>query len=417
MDWCLKNGVIVTPGKEAHACSLGVRGSKIDSSANPSAVVCDLQRRSYVYPALINTHDHLRGNYLPRVGPKGDIYYLNWLPWDNDLKASSCYAERTKALPIEEGYLLSTYKTIFSGVATINDHMPHNVNKGILPSLPIRALRNYAIAHECSSFELKWGEDLATEYQYAVQNKCAFITHIAEGFDTETMSTLQNLDKIGILDNHALLIHCLAFSDDDIKKVAKAKASISWCGASNMFMFNTTCKIRKFIIAGINVTIGTDSSHTGSENILAEMKYDRNLYRQMYGEELSAKKIFEMVTINGAKAFWLQDDVGSLDIGKNADILVLKGHSSDPYENLVESTMDDIELLTVGGNPVYGEERFLDIFGGILPSDYTIIKTGTESKSRKMFITGDPNALYKRIREKIGFKKELSFLPFEPDIQ
>ncbi|GHT48446.1 hydrolase [Spirochaetia bacterium] len=417
MDWRLKNGVLVTPGKDAHGLSIGVSGGKIDFVGNAKAVVCDLQKRSYVYPALINTHDHLRGNYLPRVGPAKGVYYLNWLPWDNDLKASTCYAERSRALPIDEGYLLSTYKTIFSGIATVSDHFPHKFNKDILPGLPIRALENYAIAHECSSFELKWGEDIATEYQMAVKNKCAFITHIAEGFDTETMNTLPRLKQIGVLDNHALLVHCLAFSDDDIKSVAAAGASVSWCAASNIFMFNTTCKIRKFMVSGINVTIGTDSAHTGSENILAEMKFDRNLYREMYGEDLSAKKIFEMVTINSAKAFWMQDQIGTLEAGKNADILVVKGLCSDPYENLLAASMDDIELLTVDGKPIYGEERFLDIFGGKLPPDYTIIKTGKRGKMRKMFISGDPNALYKRIRDKLEFKKQLSFLPFEPDLQ
>ncbi|GMO26538.1 MAG: amidohydrolase family protein [Termitinemataceae bacterium] len=417
MNWRLKNGVIVSPHSEPRGGSLGVCGDTIDASAADDCIVCDLEKCSYVYPALINTHDHLRGNYQPRCGPKPGNYYLNWLPWDNDLKASPCYAERTKALPIDESYLLSSYKTLFSGIATVSDHFPHKLNKSILPTLPIRAVEKYAIAHECSSFELQWGDDLASEYQYAVQNECPFITHIAEGFDTETMDTLSKLDRIGILDDHSLLVHCLAFTDDDIKKTAAANASISWCGASNIFMFGTTAKIRKFMIAGVNVTLGTDSAHTGSENILAEMKYDRELYRNMYGEDLSAKKIFEMVTINSAKAFWMQDKIGTLENGKLADVLVVKGRNSNPYENLVNASMDDIELLTVGGTPVYGEERFLNLLGGKLQPNYTMIKVGTKNKFRDMFVIGDPNALYNRIRSKVGFKKMLSFLPFEPDFQ
>ncbi|WP_461249020.1 amidohydrolase family protein, partial [Treponema sp. R6D11] len=112
-----------------------------------------------------------------------------------------------------------------------------------------------------------------------------------------------------------------------------------------MFMFNVTAKVRKMIKAGINVTIGTDSSATGSANLLAEIKYDRELYRKLYGEDLGAEKIFNMMTINAAKAFWMQDRIGSLDEGKLGDILVLKSNNSDPYENIVNADMKDIELL------------------------------------------------------------------------
>jgi cytosine/adenosine deaminase-related metal-dependent hydrolase len=215
---------------------------------------------------------------------------------------------------------------------------------------------------------------------------------------------------MNILDNHCLFIHCIAFSDEDIKKTAKAGASVSWCGFSNMFMFNTTAKIRKMLNAGVNVTIGTDSSATGSANLLAEMKFDRELYRKLYGEELNAKTIFEMVTINAAKAFWKQDKTGSLEEGKAGDILVLKAKHDDPYENLINAEMKDIELLILAGKPIYGQMRFLDIFKGDLPADYTHIKVG----NKEMFVKGDPAGLYNGIRKKLGFKKKLDYLPFEP---
>jgi cytosine/adenosine deaminase-related metal-dependent hydrolase len=176
-------------------------------------------------------------------------------------------------------------------------------------------------------------------------------------------------------------------------------------------MFNVTCKIRKMIKAGVNVTLGTDSSATGSANLLAEMKFDRDLYRNMYGSELPPKLMFEMATINAARAFWIDKKLGSLDTGKLADILVLKGRHSNPYENLVSAEMRDIELLTLAGKPLYGEMRFLDLLGGEVPPGYTVIKVG----ERSMFVIGDPARLYSEAREKIGFKKILDFLPFEPD--
>jgi cytosine/adenosine deaminase-related metal-dependent hydrolase len=176
-------------------------------------------------------------------------------------------------------------------------------------------------------------------------------------------------------------------------------------------MFNVTSKVRKMLEAGVNVTIGTDSSATGSANLLAEIKFDRELYRKLYGEDLPAQKIFEMVTINSAKAFRMQDKTGSLEEGKLADILILKAKKNDPYENFVNATMKDIELLILAGKPIYGETRFIDIFKGALPAGYTQIKVG----NKEMFVKGDPAGLYREIRKKIGFEKKLDYLPFEPE--
>jgi cytosine/adenosine deaminase-related metal-dependent hydrolase len=407
-EYALKKGVIVTPGQKIYTGDINVAGAKLVSSRTSMAV--DLGNKSFVYPALINTHDHMQGNYLPRVGPKPGTFYLTWLPWDNDLKASATFTERSQLLK-GELYSFSAYKNLFSGVTTVNDHFPQAWNRTIVSNLPIRVIQNYGLAHEASSYDLKWGDGLEPEHERAVKNKWPFITHLSEGFDDEAMHGVEYLEKLGVLDKHCLLVHCIGFSDDDIKKVARAGASISWCAASNMFMFNVTCKIRKLLQAGVNVTIGTDSSATGSYNFFAEIQYGRELYRKMYGEDLPAGTIFEMVTRNAAKAFWMEDSIGTLDEGKLADILVLKGRKDDPYENLASASMEDIELLTIEGKPIYGEWRFLDLLGGKLPPGYSEIKV----TKKPMFVIGDPASLYLEARKKIGFKKVLDYLPFEPE--
>ena len=410
LEYVLANGVIVSPGKEAHTGDLGVKGERIVSPAGGKNKI-SLRKKSFVYPSLINTHDHLQGNYRPPVGPKKGKFYLTWLPWDNDLKASKTFKERSK-LSRENLYALSGYKCLFSGVTTVNDHFPHSLNKNILPTLPVRAIHEYGIAHESTSYDLKWGDGIEIEHERALKNNWPFITHLCEGFDNEAMHSIENLEKMKILNSNCLFVHCIGLSDEDIKKVANAGASVSWCGFSNMFMFNVTAKIRKMLKAGVNVTIGTDSSATGSANLLAEIKYDRELYRSLYGEDLEPKTIFEMVTINAAKAFWKQEKTGSLEEDKLGDIMVLKAKNDDPYENLVNADMKDIELLVLAGKPIYGQMRFLDIFNGELPKGYTQIKVG----SKEMFVKGDPAGLYRKVREKVGFKKKLDYLPFEPAV-
>jgi len=404
-DYTLQNGILT--GGNLSGKALSVAGQTINASGAGCAI--DLKGQSFVYPGLINTHDHLQGNYRPPIGPPPGTFYATWLPWDNDLKASEMFKERSK-LSREDLYGLSGYKCLFSGVTTVNDHFPHKFNGNILPLLPIRAIQEYAIEHECSSYDLKWGDGIEVEHKRAVEKKWPFITHLSEGFDAEAMNGVPYLESLQVLDSHCLFIHCIGFSDDDIEKVARAGASISWCGFSNMFMFNVTCKIRKMIQAGINVTIGTDSSASGSANLLDEMRYDRELYRTMYGEDLPAETMFRMVTANAARAFWMQDRTGTLEAGKLADLLVTRAVKDNPYENLLDTSMEDIELLTLAGTPIYGELRFLDIFDGKLPEGYTQITVD----KRPMFVKGDPAGLYRMARQKIGFKKVLDFLPFEP---
>ena len=215
------------------------KGLICDSKAD-SKVTVNLGSASILNPALINIHDHMRGNYLPRVGPPKGTFYLNWLPWDNDLKASDAFLEREN-LSEENKYLLSSYKNLFSGVVTVNDHFPHHLNEKHLPHLPVRAIQEYTLEHECSSFDLKWGKGIEIEQAMAVEKNWPFITHLEEGFDAESQNGIGILERHRALDEYCLLIHCIGFSDIDILKVAKAGAHISWCPASNMLMFNTTC--------------------------------------------------------------------------------------------------------------------------------------------------------------------------------
>lgn len=402
-QYTLANADIVSGIGIRKKSSVTVSGETLAEAAKGPAI--DLKGESYVYPALINVHDHMRGNYVPRVGPPKGRFYLNWSFWDADLKSSKVYEERAN-LGVETMYFLSAYKNLFSGVATVNDHFPHEINDPYIPFLPIRVIKEYALAHECSSYDLKWGKGVEIEHAQAVKNDWPFITHLEEGFDAEAQDGVGVLERLGCLTEHDLFIHCIGFSDEDIAKTAKAGASVSWCPASNLFMFNVTCKIRKLLQAGVNVSIGTDSTHTGSINLLAEMQFARAVYRRLYGEDLPAKTLFQMVTANPAKAFRIYDKTGTLETGKRADVLILKARHDDPYENLAQAKMDDIEFLSIDGKPVYADERFWELMPG---PKHEEVKVGR----RMMRVKGSPLSLYRSVRKAVGFEKKLDYLPFE----
>lgn len=405
--YSLSGMTIVSPQEITPRGSIKIERKCIEQDGKRSAYNVHFKDEAFCYPGLINVHDHLRGDYLPRIGPEPGNYYLNWSYWEKDLRGSPVLEERSHVL-VEDAYWLGAYKNLFSGVVTVNDHFPHEFNEPFIPFLPIRVINNYTLAHECSSFDLKWGDGIEIEHQRAVERQHPFITHLEEGFDEESQRGIEILEELDCLDRHGLFVHCIGFSDWDIEKTKEAGASIAWCPASNLFMFNLTCKIRKMIKAGINVCLGTDSTHTGSINLLEEMRFARQTYRNLYGEDLEAKRIMEMVTVNPARAFWMQNRIGSIENGKKADLLILKPRESDPYEALIQAEIEDIDLLIMEGMPIYGSDKFEELFA-MRGVEYTRVKV----RDRNKLVKGDPAGLLEKVRKAVGFKKVLDYMPLD----
>jgi cytosine/adenosine deaminase-related metal-dependent hydrolase len=274
----------------------------------------------------------------------------------------------------------------------------------------MRALRNYALAHSITSFALAWGEGVEVEYQKAVKNDMPFITHIAEGFDPETARDLKTLDGKGGLGEHSVLVHGIAFTEEDIRLIKKKGASVVWCGDSNVFMFNRTANVGKMLEEGVNVCIGTDSPMSGGLNLLSEMKFDRDYFRKAYGRALSDEEIVRMVTVNPARAFRLRK-FGQVKPGFIADLTVFADRGKSPYESIVSAELRDVMLVVIDGKPAYGNAEYSWLFDSLKLKYQRVLIDGAEK-----VIKGDLIGLMKRISRAVGFKKELPFLPVEFDV-
>jgi hypothetical protein len=407
--YSLSGLAVVTPDAATSGSSIQVDQKKLGRLGGKSKFDLRFGDGFAAFPALINIHDHFNGNYLPKVGPPPGEFYINWSYWDRDLKNSDVVKNERSKTSVEERYFLSAYKNIFSGVVTANDHFPHEWNEPFIPRLPMRLIRNYTLSHASSSFDLKWGDGFDVEHARAMKNDFPFITHLEEGFDPETQAGIETLEAAGCLTDHTVMIHCIGFSDEDIQKVRRAGAHVSWCANSNIFMFNVTCKIKKMLEAGVNVAIGTDSTATGSINLLEEMRYDRDVYRRMYGEDLPAKTLVNMVTVNPAKAFRIQKETGTLSEGRLADVLVVRQQKDDPWESLVAARTEDIELLVQDGSPIFGDASHEELFSG-----RGVPYTKVTIHGRQMLVKGDPVGLMERVRKAVGFRKVLDFIPLDP---
>jgi cytosine/adenosine deaminase-related metal-dependent hydrolase len=400
-EFSLSAGTMVTPDEVVKNASVRISGGKI-ADFSVAEKNYTLQKNHILFPAIFNAHDHLFGTYYPKIG-KGP--YVCWLPWDFDLKSSEVYKERNKN-SASDIYMIGSFKNLLSGVTTLHDHIPHKVNDQFIDDLPIRVLRHYALSHEASAYDLKWGDGISIEHRKAVKANVAYVTHIEEGWDEESMRGIDILLDHKALSDHTVIIHGIGFSPKDIELVAKNKANFIWCPGSNMFMFGKTAKVKEILDAGINACIGTDSPSSGEINILEEIRFAKRTYREIYGEELDDKVIVHMITKNPAKAFRMHDRLGSIERGKDCDLLVVSGDGENPYSALVNAQLKNIELVLMEGKPIYGDSAYTQLFDD-LGTDFTKITI----EDRKKCVIGDPMGLMKKLRNTVGFNKELPFLP------
>jgi cytosine/adenosine deaminase-related metal-dependent hydrolase len=401
-DYSLSALTMVTPREVHEDASIRVTGDRIAGFSRSAERDYTFGRQYLLFPALINAHDHLFGSYHPKIG---EGHYLCWLPWDYDLKESDIYKERNKNSPLEI-YLIGSYRNLISGVTTVHDHIPHEVNDPYIDRLPIRVIKDYSLSHECSPYDLKWGEGIDVEFKKAAAGDIPYVTHIEEGWDTESLRGIDILLEHNALDQHTVLIHGVGFSADDIRAVARRGAHFVWCPGSNVFMYGRTARIREILEAGINTSIGTDSPASGELNLLEEVRFARKTYREMYGEELAERQAVDMITVNPARAFRLQNRLGALQQGGLADLLIVSGNRRKPYASLVGAGLKDIALVIMEGRPLYGDDTFEELFRD-LGTDYSKITV----EGKRKCVVGEPQALMESVREKVGFHKELPFLP------
>lgn len=407
-NWSITGGTILTPEKTIQSGAILIEDNRI-GKVSRGRVRADMDlplEGTVIIPGMINAHDHLLGTYYPKIG---NGPYINWLPWDNDLKSSPVYEERQQ-IENRDLYLLGAYRNLISGVTLVFDHIPHFVGDPFYDILPIRAVREFALAHSVTSFALAWGDGITVEYQKAVRENIPFVTHIGEGFDEETKKDIPVIDRLGGLGEHSVFIHCIAFSDADLDLVKKRGASCVWCGDSNMYMYNQTMDARKFLKKGINLCIGTDSSATGGETMLYEIKFDKMVYERTYGEKLPDETVLKMVTVNPAKAV-RRGDLGRIEEGFTADLCVFRDRGGDPAASVTQAHLRDVMLVVIDGRPVYGDASFAGAFDHCGVEYRHVVMDGVEK-----LIIGDPAGLLRRISRAVGFKKEFPFLPIEFDI-
>lgn len=149
-------------------------------------------------------------------------------------------------------------------------------------------------------------------------------------------SEVELLKSLGILKKDTTLVHCIHITENDLKIIRDAESSIVHCPTSNSKSGDGIAPVSKMLKMGINVGLGTDGpASNGSQSMFWEMKY-AVLLQRIGKNPFPFIEALRMVTLNNAKTIGMDGEIGTLEKGKKADIILinLKKPHLFPYKNL-----------------------------------------------------------------------------------
>jgi 5-methylthioadenosine/S-adenosylhomocysteine deaminase len=137
---------------------------------------------------------------------------------------------------------------------------------------------------------------------------------------------LARLDRLGLVGPGLTAVHMTQLEEPEIERLAAAGAHVVHCPESNLKLASGFCPAVRLLAAGVNVALGTDGAASNNDlNLLGEMRSAALLGKGVAGSAsaLPAAQALCMATINGARALGLEDEIGSIEPGKSADLAAL----------------------------------------------------------------------------------------------
>jgi 5-methylthioadenosine/S-adenosylhomocysteine deaminase len=364
-----------------------------------------------LYPGLIELHNHLSYNALPLWAPVPKRFehrgqwpgYKDYRPMiSGPMTVVGEYRDASgqpALLPALVRYVES--KCLLGGVTTTQGVMlasnsgirrfyrglVRNVEQTDDPGLPEAQGRIADVdAKDARRFLRQLGRE----------DSC-FLLHLSEGVTDpghpdsvarRHFLALEVAPDEWALDEDFTGIHSSGLLPEDFDVLARKSGSMVWSPLSNLLLYGGTARVDAARAAGVRIGLGSDWSPTGSKNLLGELKVAWLHSQSALGGVFGARDIVAMATRDGARILKWEDELGSLEEGRRADLLVVAGTAGDPYVALVKAKETDVRLVMINGVARYGVSALMS---ALAPEDQTV-RVGGEL--RRLFLkqeTGDPD--------------------------
>ena len=230
-------------------------------------------------------------------------------------------------------------------------------------------------AHATYTTNMKILEDIR---KIAEDRDLLFITHAAESKGELAMvqekygkTPIEVLDTAGLLTEKTLLAHCVHLTDAEIERLAETGTSVAHCPSSNLKLSSGIARVADLLNAGVNVALGTDGPASNNDlDMFHEAQLAALVQKGVTGDPtvLPAEQVFSMMTVEGARAVGLADKVGSLEVGKLADLAVIDFDSPnltpvyDLYSHLIyAAAASDVSDVIIHGQVVMQGRQLLTL--------------------------------------------------------
>lgn len=181
------------------------------------------------------------------------------------------------------------------------------------------------------------------------------------------MTPIEYLDHIGVLGGRMIAAHCIHVTEKDMNLLKKYNVKVAHCIGANTKAAKGVAPIEKMVEVGIEVGLGTDGPSSGNTlDIFTQLKLFANFHKteNKNRSAFPATEILKLATIGGAKVLQMENSIGSLELGKKADFIIVETKSVnmfpifDPYSVLVYSAnASNVESVFVNGIPLVRNKK------------------------------------------------------------
>ena len=417
------SGSVVTPEKVLNKGWVVIKHKKISAVSDTLPKEEDaiwVDTNDIIFPGFVDLHNH--------------PMYAMFEPWDAKQLFNNRYEWRslekykqeisTPARNIQDdpqGYCdiaeFAEVQAITGGTTTFSGTFLLRSFTTFPPCLSRLAVRKLEIdsgfyprhGHERIQNILGVGRDLNDATAAEVRRKVAtkeldlVLIHVAEGkrTDPDSIKEFDLLKDRGFLAPTTAVIHGVAFDKNDFGKMRLAATALVWSPQSNMILYNTTTDVVAAFREGVSIALAPDWAPSGGKNMLAEIQYAAKLNKTSLGGFFSNQQLFEMSTSIPARIAHIDDKVGTIQPGLFADIFLLRGDATQPFDALVQSKPQDVSLVVVNGVPIYGDATLMSKFNVTTES----VPFCGESKNLNLGVL--PNGKLSDVQHRLGQKMEV----------
>lgn len=175
-------------------------------------------------------------------------------------------------------------------------------------------------------------ELLAEVSKLARQHGVIIHTHASENrgeceiVERETgVRNIDYLNSLGITGSHVVLAHCIHLDNAEMETLASTRTNVAHCPSSNLKLGSGIARVTEMLARGIPVSLGADGAPCNNRlDMFTEMRTAALLQKALHGPEvLPATRALRMATIDGARAMGLDQEIGSIEVGKRADVIIV----------------------------------------------------------------------------------------------